>query len=337
MDVGGIIKGDLGYADTVVMHNERLLPGLFSRLHGSGLHPVLSGELAAANYPTDEHLPLRAPRVRQEAIHWHTENYLDRGTMTLDETWMAIWGVTPHQYLEVAPGSPGARELGLDDVADVQSTAKNWSDPEPPVEDEVDGNRFADAVWFRILPEGSILPRFAGAALPAASGPRARCLADLLCGIALGMASSLDEQRKGRAVAGFNRKAPAGWAADLEALSFAVSVWMMTEKIGIDLLVAGPTGGHYRKVLGELMPDAEHFIAPPSEEPGKDGSALLAKATRLMSESAERRGVRLKNDYITLAPHVMGAYVGGEHGLESLLRTSYRTGLADAVQRLHTA
>lgn len=105
-----------------------------------------------------------APRVTVGAVNRHTEHYLDRGTMTLEKAWLAIWGVTPLEYLDVDSGSPAARELGL---ATTQPTA---------IVPGVDLTRFRDAFWFLGF-DGSLC-RWAGSTLPEGTDPLTRYFAD---------------------------------------------------------------------------------------------------------------------------------------------------------------
>jgi hypothetical protein len=287
-------------------NNEILFQGLFQRLYGSGLHPVLAGELAAANYPTDEHKPLRAVRCRQEAVHWHTEEYLDKGTASLEETWLSIWGVGPLDYMGVAPGSPGARELGLGITqpsaesvrAPLAPPARGSSQstlaptplppPDPPAPPEADA--FANAFW--LAGDSELKRRYSGAALPKSAPPMAKFFADLMCGVAHGFPSSIDETRKGHKVMGFYPKPPESWWEDMVAVGVGFSIYMLSDDTKSDLLVSGVVGDYYRTTLGSVHPDLAAFVALDYAE--VEPSQMLAKLGRIIGELSDRHRVKWK-------------------------------------------
>jgi hypothetical protein len=99
------------------MRKAALWKGLFWRLQQSGLHPVICGELASANYPHRRNRPTRQPTAVQERVWAITEAYLDLGTLTLEQAWRGIWSQSPYEYFGIAPGSPAATAWGLTDAA----------------------------------------------------------------------------------------------------------------------------------------------------------------------------------------------------------------------------
>lgn len=307
------------------MEASELFRGLFSRLHGSGLHPVLAGELAAANYPNGEHMPMRAPRVRADAVHMHTENYLDRGTQSLEETWLNIWGVTPLQYMDIAPHSPAARELGL--VSDgTPSPALDASAPAKPRE-SFDHRRFSSAIWLGPYVRTPVIAACCGDAMPETAAPAARYVADIVAGISLGASGMLDGERKKP-----KRNVPEAWWTELGAVALGYCVFQFTEKTNWSVLVTGEAATYLRATLKSFHPGAEAFISVPSEEPGHDSVAMAARASRLITESAERNKIRLRNDWVALAPTVIMSYVAGERLIDDQLKKGFGVGLAEALQ-----
>jgi hypothetical protein len=165
----------------------------------------------------------------------------------------------------------------------------------------------------------SVLERYSGRHLPASATPNARYFADVMTMVASGIASMVDDNRKGKKVAGFYRKSPPGWWADLEGVAVAMCIFMLTAETSSTLLVSGDVGDHYRGLLGQVAPDLRQLVAVESDEPGKDGAAMLAKLGRITSELADKRRVKLKADMLELGLVVLpGAYVGSRRGGASM-------------------
>ena len=79
-----------------------MFKGLFNGLMGRGVHPVVAGELAAANYPHRSFRPQKAPVVSAQQVNAITERFVDHGTLTLADVWQQVWAMTPEQYFGAA-------------------------------------------------------------------------------------------------------------------------------------------------------------------------------------------------------------------------------------------
>jgi hypothetical protein len=134
------------------------------------------------------------------------------------------------------------------------------SSPVPTDPAPAEAAAFAEAFWFA---NDSTLKRlYSGASLPASAPPMARFFADLMCGVAGGIPGMIDEVRKGYKKMGFYSTPPEGWGDALLAVGVGFTIYMLSEETGSDLLVAGPVGDHYRKLVGQVHPDLTAFIQP---------------------------------------------------------------------------
>lgn len=308
-----------------VSEGETLFIGLFQRLHDSGLHPVVAGELASANYPSDEHLPLQAVRVRREAVHWHTERYLDRGTLTLDELWLAIWGVDPHAYFDVDSDSPGARAFGLVETHSSSGRAEGGARNQPGMGD-IDVARDIESPWApptvtarhdlhqqvdqarplaahfllsTLDPRLARIRAFSGEALPAGVDRASRDLADLACIAATLMVWGVADYRK--SFAGFSRKTPDGWIECLCDISVATAAALISREADCDLLAREPTCDHFTRLLAQTHSDLPDLIEKCEQGAERDLAALFVRAARVLSEVSSRLRVNLKEDLLHIA------------------------------------
>ena len=346
-----------------VSEGETLFIGLFQRLHDSGLHPVVAGELASANYPSDEHLPLQAVRVRRDAVHWHTERYLDRGALTLDELWLAIWGVDPYTYFDVASDSPAARAFGLVETHSSSGRAESGETNQPgmgPLEvaqdikspwgppavtarhdphHQVDQARpLADHFMLSSLdPRLARIRAFSGEALPAGVDRASRDLADLACIAATLMVWGVADYRK--SFAGFSRRTPDGWIECLCDISVATAAALISTEADCDLLARDPTCDHFTRLLAQTHSDLPDLIEKCEQGAERDLAALFARASRVLSEVSSRLRVNLKEDLLHMAAvGLPSVYFGAKSALDRpLLRDEpiFRDEVSKLPKRAH--
>jgi hypothetical protein len=143
----------------------------------------------------------------------------------------------------------------------------------------------------------------------------ARFFADLMCGVAGGIPGMIDEVRKGYKKMGFYSTPPEGWREELLAVGVGFTIYMLSEETGSDLLVAGPVGDHYRGLVGRVHQDLTAFVQP---DIGAEPSQMFAKLGRIISELADRRGVKLTKNSLELPIVAMGGYVGGRKALDQM-------------------
>ena len=298
--------------------NEQLFTGLLTRLLSNGLTATVATELASANYPTSVNMPLRAVRCKTDAVHWHTENYLDNGTSSLEDTWLSIWGVTPLAYFGLAPDSVEANELGLtsldvahkaaseSDQLDGSTNPQNWNQPENSEDPLPDGvSEYAEGLWTKL--NFDAFAQLSGSGLPASASPRTKFFADLVCGVSYGMPGSLDEGlRKGYKRLGFYPRPPEGWVDDLAVISFFYAVNMLTSSTSCNLLVEGETREHLIKIGNQV-----HSALPEMLATDLDTAAVSMKAARAISDVAQKRGVSLSKDTLQIGIQVAASFAGG--------------------------
>lgn len=83
------------------MFKRVLFKGLFRRLLGAGVHPIIAGELSSANYPSRRFSPKQAPLISTAQINSITEQFLDDKIISIEDAWLEIWGVSIAQYFQV--------------------------------------------------------------------------------------------------------------------------------------------------------------------------------------------------------------------------------------------
>lgn len=152
-------------------------------------------------------------------------------------------------------------------------------------------------------------------ALGGQADPVAGYAIDLACLFANSLGSGIDELVRKPGL--MKKAAPETWLKALQAISFGYGAWYLATAHDVQCLVSGSIGDQYRTILRRLAPGAEELIVAPSD---LEFSQVCAKCARLLTEAAERTGVRLKMDSLEITVAAMpAALVGTLAGLKSLL------------------
>ncbi len=76
--------------------------GFFNRLQVAGVHPTVAAFIALANYP-DKNEPLdRPPILGKHQVWGYTEQFIDKGSLTLDELYERLFGCSVEEYFKMA-------------------------------------------------------------------------------------------------------------------------------------------------------------------------------------------------------------------------------------------
>lgn len=137
---------------------------------------------------------------------------------------------------------------------------------------------------------------------------------DFCCLFSCLLASGIDE---GVRKSGLLKKAaPQAWREAVQAVAFGCSAWFLTTSYQAKGLVSGGNGDQYRALLRSKAPGAEELIAAPHD---LEFAQVCAKGARLLTEAAERTGVRLKmNSWEITVATMPAALTGTLAGVKSM-------------------
>jgi len=70
-----------------------------AKMKGDSDATIVAALIAMANYPKGAELPILPPIINQAAIWSATESYVDKGVSSVDDLYIAIWGIGLDEYI----------------------------------------------------------------------------------------------------------------------------------------------------------------------------------------------------------------------------------------------
>lgn len=144
--------------------------------------------------------------------------------------------------------------------------------------------------------------------------PVAAYAIDFACLFSNLMATGLDEEVRKTGL--MKKSAPGAWHEAVQAIAFGYSAWFLATSHDVHSLGSGGIGDQYRSLLRRFAPGSEDLMVAPGD---LEFSQVCAKCARLLTEAAERTGVRLKGDPLEITVSTMpAALIGNIAGIKAM-------------------